>query len=265
MTTSLVVERSESGCGLLPALSFKDVHHPRWGGRRAELGSCLPHGLVTRFFLQYLEEKDVHQPCGGGEPRLRGAGRLQAPSAAACLAPWLGWLWCRLQRCLPPPRGAWLSVHRTGDGRAVRRSTASVASLAPPATLLQRRPGGRTRRRTPWRWRPHSWMVLSSPPQEGGGEDLSARAEASAVAGKPLVQRWPLSSILRWSPPLAGLPVAEVVAAARAAARCRGGCLHWRDHQRHLPPSLQLFGFNGLIVAPRRRTGARTSSQWRMH
>jgi hypothetical protein len=43
-----------------PALSFKDVHHPRWGGRRAELWSCLPHGLVTRFFLQHLEENDVH-------------------------------------------------------------------------------------------------------------------------------------------------------------------------------------------------------------
>jgi hypothetical protein len=51
MTTSLVVERSEPGCGLPPALSFKDVHHPRWGGRRVELGSCLPHGLATRFFL----------------------------------------------------------------------------------------------------------------------------------------------------------------------------------------------------------------------
>jgi hypothetical protein len=59
MITSLVVERSESGCGLPPALSFKDVHHPRWGERRAGLGSCLPHGLVTRFFLQHLE-KDVH-------------------------------------------------------------------------------------------------------------------------------------------------------------------------------------------------------------
>jgi hypothetical protein len=32
MTTSLVVERSESGCGLPPALSFKDVHHSCWGG-----------------------------------------------------------------------------------------------------------------------------------------------------------------------------------------------------------------------------------------
>jgi hypothetical protein len=87
MNTSLVVERSESGYSLPPALSFKDVHHPRWGGRRAELGSCLPHGLVTRLFLHHLEEKDVHQPCGGGELRLREAGQLQAPSTAACLAP----------------------------------------------------------------------------------------------------------------------------------------------------------------------------------
>jgi hypothetical protein len=41
---------------------------------------------------------------------------------------------------------------------------------------------------------------------------------------------------------------AEVVAAAGEAVCCRGGCLRWRDHQRHLPPSLQLFGFNGLIA-----------------
>jgi hypothetical protein len=119
-----------------PALSFKDVHHPRWGGRRAKLGSYLLHGLVTRFFLQHLEEKDVHQPCGGGELWLRGAGRLQAPSAVACLAPWLGWLWCRLRRCLPPLIGAWLSAHRTGNSRAVRRSATSVASPAPPPALF---------------------------------------------------------------------------------------------------------------------------------
>jgi hypothetical protein len=33
MTTSLVVGRSKPGCGLSPTLSFKDVHHPRCGGR----------------------------------------------------------------------------------------------------------------------------------------------------------------------------------------------------------------------------------------
>jgi hypothetical protein len=51
MTTSLLVERSEPGCGLPPALSFKDVHHPRWGGGRAEWELCLPRGLAVRFFL----------------------------------------------------------------------------------------------------------------------------------------------------------------------------------------------------------------------
>jgi hypothetical protein len=59
MTTSLVVERSEPSCSLPPALSFKDVHHPCWGGGRAELGSCLPHGLVAGFFLQHSGEKGV--------------------------------------------------------------------------------------------------------------------------------------------------------------------------------------------------------------
>jgi hypothetical protein len=102
-----------------PALNFKDVHHPRWGGRRAELGSCLSHGLLTCFFLQHLGEKDVHQPCGGGELRLRGADRLQAPSAAACLAPWLGWLRCRLRRCLLP-LGRGVAV-RPPHGRRSRR------------------------------------------------------------------------------------------------------------------------------------------------
>jgi hypothetical protein len=124
-----------------PTLSFKDVHHPCCGGRRAELGSCLPHGLVTRFFLQHLEEKDVHQPCGGGELWLRGADRLQAPSPATCLAPWLGWHWCHRRCCLLLLVGAWLSVHRTGDGRAVRRFATSMASPAPPAALFRRRPG----------------------------------------------------------------------------------------------------------------------------
>jgi hypothetical protein len=51
MTTSLVVGRSKPGCGLSPTLSFKDVHHPRWGGRRVESGPYPLYGLVTRFFL----------------------------------------------------------------------------------------------------------------------------------------------------------------------------------------------------------------------
>jgi hypothetical protein len=33
------------------SLSFKDVHHPCWGGGRAKSGPCPLHGLATRFFL----------------------------------------------------------------------------------------------------------------------------------------------------------------------------------------------------------------------
>ena len=137
MTTSLVVGRSEPGCGLPHVLSFKDVHHPRWGGGRAELGSCLPHGLVTRFFPEHSGEKGVHQPCGGGELRLAGSTgcrRRQLPRV--CLLGLDGFgaasgaASCYLV-------GAWLSVHRTGDGRAVRRSATSTTSLASPAA-----PGG---------------------------------------------------------------------------------------------------------------------------
>jgi hypothetical protein len=37
-----------------------------------------------------------------------------------------------------------------------------------------------------------------------------------------------MAHMLRWSPPLGGLPSTEVVAAAGEAARCSGGCLYWR-------------------------------------
>jgi hypothetical protein len=44
LTTSLMVGRSEPGCGLRPALSFKDLHHPCWGGGRGESGGRLRVG-----------------------------------------------------------------------------------------------------------------------------------------------------------------------------------------------------------------------------
>jgi hypothetical protein len=160
MTTSLVVERSELGCGLPPALSSKDVHHPRWGGGRAEWELRLPRGLAVRFFLQHSGEKGVRQPCGGGELRVRGADRLWRCQLPRVWLPGLGGSGAASGVATHRWGGALLPVHRTGDGRVVRGSATSTASPAPPAT-----PGGRTRRRTPWgrRWR--SWMVLSSLPQ----------------------------------------------------------------------------------------------------
>jgi hypothetical protein len=76
------------------------------------------------------------------------------------------------------------------------------------------------------------------------------------------------SRVLGQSPPIGAKVVAavggaDVVAAAGEAAHCRGGCLRWRDRQCHLPPDPRLFGFNDLVVAPRRKTGVRTFSQRR--
>jgi hypothetical protein len=71
-------------CGrgaLPPVLGFKDVHQPRGGGERAEPWLRLPHGLVTRLFLQHSEEKDDHRPCEGGELRVCGPGHT---ASTAC-------------------------------------------------------------------------------------------------------------------------------------------------------------------------------------
>jgi hypothetical protein len=133
----------------------------------------------------------------------------EAPSAAACLAPWpegfgaaSGTASCRLD-------GAWLSIHRMGDGRAVRRSATSTASPTSSAAL-----GGRTRRRTPWGWRRRSWMVFSSLPQRGREQGpLCARAGVAAV------RRYNTGA------QVAAVVGAEVVAAAGEAPHCRGGCL----------------------------------------
>jgi hypothetical protein len=127
---------------------------------------------------------------------------------------------------VPPPTlppavwlGPWLLVHRTGDGRTVRRSAASTASPTPAAA-----PGG-------------------------GAYKTSyvAGAAAAFLVGlvlTPVVRTGARTSsrVLRQPPPtgaeVAAVIGAEVVAAAGEAARCRGGCLRWRDHQCHLSSSL---------------------------
>jgi hypothetical protein len=61
------------------------------GGGQAELRSCLPHGLATRFFLQHLGEKGVHQPCGGGKlPPAAWSGCGCSSTARATVAPCVG-------------------------------------------------------------------------------------------------------------------------------------------------------------------------------
>jgi hypothetical protein len=176
MTTSLVVERSEPGCGLPPALSFKDVHHPCWGGGRAESGLPLSRGLAARFFLQHLGEKGVRQPYEGGELRLRGVGHLRRRQLPRV---WLlslggfgaasGTASCRLD-------GVWLSIHRTSDGRAVRGSATSTAS---PAPLAIPRGAYKTSYAAGVVAAFLDGLVLT--PWEDGSEDLFTCAEAAVV------------------------------------------------------------------------------------
>jgi hypothetical protein len=66
VTTSLMVGRSEPGCGLCPALSFKDLHHPCWGGGRAESELYLPRGSAGHLFFQLLGVETILLLCGGG-------------------------------------------------------------------------------------------------------------------------------------------------------------------------------------------------------
>jgi hypothetical protein len=66
VTTSSMVGRSELGRGLCPALSFKDLHHPCWGGERGEPGLYLPHGSAGHLFFQLLVVETILQLCGGG-------------------------------------------------------------------------------------------------------------------------------------------------------------------------------------------------------
>jgi len=66
VTTSPWVGRSKPGCDLGPTLSFKDVHHPRWGGERGEPGLYLPRGPAGHLFFQLLVVATILQLCGGG-------------------------------------------------------------------------------------------------------------------------------------------------------------------------------------------------------
>jgi hypothetical protein len=67
VTTSPWVGRSKPGCDFGPTLSFKDVHHPRWGGGRAEPELYLPRGFVGRPLLRRSRERALTGPAGGSD------------------------------------------------------------------------------------------------------------------------------------------------------------------------------------------------------
>jgi hypothetical protein len=67
VTTSPWVGRSKPGCDLGPTLSFKDVHHPRWGGGRAEPELYLLRGFVGQPLPQRSRERALTGPARGAD------------------------------------------------------------------------------------------------------------------------------------------------------------------------------------------------------
>jgi hypothetical protein len=152
MTVGLVVGRSKSGCGLCPAFSFKDVHHPGWGGGRGELGPTSAWAgdpLLPPAFEG-----------GGHPPALR-------------------------RRCPPATRGkancycldrVQLSILHPSDGRAARGPATSRSSLR---RRLHRGVAQHAVRRE-GRTRVLGWSRSRSC-GENGSEDLPVRFGATAV------------------------------------------------------------------------------------
>jgi hypothetical protein len=211
MTVGLMVGKSELGRGLSLALSFKDVHHPCWGGGRAELGPASAWA-VARSFPQCLGEKGVRRPWRCQLPRVWLPGLCGSGAASGAASYRWG--------------GAWLPVRRTGVGRAVRGPATSKSFLhrrlhRGVAQHVVRPEGGA---RVLGQSRPCSCG-------EDGSEDLPVRTGAAAVRRCGVGGQ------------VAAIVGAEVVVAIGEASSCRSGCLRRRDRQCHLrsgPPALWL-------------------------
>jgi hypothetical protein len=176
MTTSLVVERSEPGCGLPPALSFKDVHHPRWEEGEASGSFAFRVGWLSassssirgrRAFAGLVEEANS----GYAGPAVYGAVscRVSGSPAWAALVP---------PPVLPPAAGA-----ERGCPSTARATIASCTGWPHPRLLprhqshrgvvqdvIRRAGGGGV---LGWSC-PHSRS-------EDGSEDLFVRAGAAAA------------------------------------------------------------------------------------
>jgi hypothetical protein len=62
-----MVGRSKPGCDLCPALSFKDLHHPEWGGGQGEPELYLPRGSMGHLLPQQSGERALTGLAGGSD------------------------------------------------------------------------------------------------------------------------------------------------------------------------------------------------------
>jgi hypothetical protein len=75
-----MVGRSKPGCDLCPALSFKDLHHPGWGGGRGEPEFYLPAGRQTTTSSSFWGWKPSPSSAEEAPSSHAGEGELLLPS-----------------------------------------------------------------------------------------------------------------------------------------------------------------------------------------
>jgi hypothetical protein len=196
------VGRGKPSCDLGPALSFKDLHHPGWGGGRVEPELYLLRGFVGHLLPQHSRERALTGLAGGpnfdnaglvgGERRqlhrvgLAGsAGSGSAPGAPSCRKSS-----CRAARTGGPPKTsratrAAFVFWGCPSFAPVRRLCAEVG-----APLVREDPSGDlpVGRRLPpsvLRWR---WLKKSSSPT-GSAPPCAPRASGSLYLSSPLERR----------------------------------------------------------------------------
>jgi hypothetical protein len=202
-----MVGRSKSGCGLCPALSFKDLHHPCWGGGRAEPELYLPYGPAGHLLLQHSGERALIGLAEGAD--FDNAGPIG-----------------RKRRQL---QHAWFAGS-AGSGTASGATSHHWAECdylpAVWAAVAPRAPGDRPRRRALLGRRSCSWAVLPSL-----RHDASVRR---SVLARPGGLEW--GSV---SGQVADVVDAEVVAAGE-------GLVAEEIVGAICAPGLRLFGFDSL-------------------
>jgi hypothetical protein len=203
MTTSLVVERSEPGCSL-PCPQLQGCSSSALGRRASQVG-VLPSTWAGGPLLPLAFGGEGCSPALRRRRTSATRGRpSEAMLAAACLAPRPGWLWCRLRRCLLP-LGRGVAVHPPHGRRSRRAQVGHTHDLSRVAGCT----GGSYKM---------SYAVgaeaafldglVLTPAVRTGARTSSRTLGRPPFAGTALVRRWPLSSVLRWSPPLVRLPTA---------------------------------------------------------
>jgi hypothetical protein len=202
-----MVGRRKPGCGLCPALSFKDLHHPCWGRGRAEPELYLPHGFVGHLLLQHSGEKALTGLAGGADfDNVGSSGRKRHQFQHAWFASSAG--------------------SGTASGATSHRWAKCGYLPTIRAAVALRAPGDRPRRRALLGRRSRFWAVLPLL-----RHDAFARRSVLARQGGP-----------EWGS--AGGQMAAVVGAEVAAAE--EVLVTDEITVAILTPGLWLFGFDGL-------------------